>query len=71
VWGRERAFGISCLCMRQFFPKFSKSGYSLRMSIKLNTTMRVTPLQLDAGFDAAVTFSLGKLGLESIAMKKE
>jgi len=41
------------------------------MSIKLNTTMRVTPLQLDAGFDAAVTFSLGKLGLESIAMKKE
>jgi len=78
VWGgRESLVSIACACAN-FSEIFSESDTSLRMSITINITTRVPPLGLDAkmsacvdGFDAAVSFSLGKLGLENIALEKE
>jgi len=50
------------------FPEFFwNPDTSLRTSVALNATTRVLPL----GLKAVVTFSLGKLGLESIAMKEQ
>jgi len=56
--GRESLVSIVCACTN-FSEIFRNPDTSLRTSVMLNTTTRVPPLSLDA----AVTFSLGKLGL--------